>query len=163
MKTFQIAKTTLISGALLVLSPLHAGTAKGPGPDPAITKVADAYVAAVLKGDSAAVARFYREDGVLMPDCAPRAAGRAAVEESYRHMFGGPGRLAGFTLDHAESRIEGDLAFDAGTSRQTISRGPNLPPLELAGKYLVVLKRTGGEWKIAYLIYNGDQPMPGAP
>ena len=98
-----------------------------------------------------------------MPNCAPRAAGRAAVEEYYRHMFEGPGRIVGFTLDHAESRIEGDLAYDAGTSKQTISRGPDLPPLELVGKYLVVLKRTGGEWKIAYPIYNGDQPMPGAP
>jgi uncharacterized protein (TIGR02246 family) len=163
MRSSLIANLVLISSSVLALAAPWAQADKAPHLDPAITRVADAYVAAVLKGDPAAVAPFFREDGVLMPDCAPRAAGRAAVEDSYRHMFGGPGRLVRFTLDHAESRIEGGLAFDAGTSRQTISRGPNVPPLELAGKYLVVLKQTGGEWKIAYLIYNGDQPMPGAP
>jgi uncharacterized protein (TIGR02246 family) len=163
MRSSLIANLFLISSTVLALAAPWAQADKAPRLDPAITKVADAYVAAVLEGDAAAVARFFREDGVLMPDCAPRAAGRAAVEESYRHLFGGPGRFVRFTLDHAESRVEGNVAFDAGTSKQTISRGPNLPPLELVGKYLVVLKRTGGEWKIAYLIYNGDQPMPGTP
>jgi hypothetical protein len=28
------------------------------------------------------------------------------------------------------------------------------------GKYVVVLKRTGGAWKVAYAIYNSDQAPP---
>jgi hypothetical protein len=32
------------------------------------------------------------------------------------------------------------------------------------GKYIVMLKRTGGAWKIAYAIHNSDRPsmMPGS-
>jgi len=36
--------------------------------------------------------------------------------------------------------------------------------VDVSGKYTVILKRTGGEWMIAYLIFNGDSPskMPAA-
>lgn len=30
------------------------------------------------------------------------------------------------------------------------------------GRYVVILKRTGGEWKVAYIIYKGDCPPPPA-
>ena len=163
MRSSLIANLFLIASTVLALAAPWAQADKTPRLDPALTKVADAYIAAVLKGDAAAVARIFREDGVEMPNCAPRAAGRAAVEGYYRHLFEGPGRIVGFTLDHAETHVEGNLAYLTGASRQTISRGPTLAPLEFVGKYLVVLKRTAGEWKVAYAIYNGDQPMPGAP
>ncbi len=163
MRSSLIANLVLISSSVLALAAPWAQADKAPRLDPALTKVADAYVAAVLKGDAAAVARVFREDGVEMPTCAPRAAGRAAVEAYYRHLFEGPGKIVGFTLDHAETHVEGNLAYITGASKQTISRGPAAPPLEVVGKYLVVLKRTGGDWKVAYAIYNGDQPMPGAP
>ena len=31
------------------------------------------------------------------------------------------------------------------------------------GKYVVILKRTGGSWKVAYAIYNSDLPPPPPP
>jgi hypothetical protein len=30
-----------------------------------------------------------------------------------------------------------------------------------SGSYVVILKRSGSEWQVAYLIYNGDHPAPG--
>ena len=163
MRTSLIAQLALISSTVLALSAPWARADKAPHLDPAITQAADAFVAAVLRGDAAAVSQLYLEDGVEMPNCAPRASGRAAVEGYYRHLFEGPGRMTAFTLEHWETRIEGGLAYDVGASRQTIDRGPGAPPLAIVGKYLVVLRKSGGAWKVAYAIYNGDQPMPGAP
>ena len=31
------------------------------------------------------------------------------------------------------------------------------------GKYTVILKRTGGAWKVAYAIYNSDTPPSANP
>jgi hypothetical protein len=33
-------------------------------------------------------------------------------------------------------------------------------PLKDSGKYTVIVKRVGGAWKVAYAIYNSDQPPP---
>ena len=49
----------------------------------------------------------------------------------------------------------GDTAYDVGTYKQTLSMGSGAT-LNDKGKYSVILKRSGGEWKIAYLIYNSD-------
>jgi uncharacterized protein (TIGR02246 family) len=162
MKKLRIAVLAL-AAPIFAAAPLRSAGARRPALDPAIMKVEDAFVAAVLRGDAAAVARLYLEDGVELPNCAPRAAGRGAVEAYYRRFFEGPGRITAFTVDPLDMQVAGDLAYVTGVSRHTISRGPSLPPLEIPGKYLVLLRKDGGAWKVAYAIYNGDQPMPGAP
>ena len=37
--------------------------------------------------------------------------------------------------------------------------------MNISGKYSVILKRSGADWKIAYLIFNSDSPsqMPPLP
>jgi uncharacterized protein (TIGR02246 family) len=150
----------LVSAALL--APFRGGMVGVSGttaPDPAIRLVADAYTAAMLAGDAAAAAAVYRDDAVEMPPGVPPIAGRVAIEQYFRGMFGSC-RFTAFTLSHTEARASGDVAFLAGTSRATISvAAPNGgPTITEAGKYLVVLKRTGGGWKVAYSIHNSDVP-----
>ncbi len=144
----------LMTAALL--APLRGGMVGvgGPAQDPAIRQVADAYTAAMLAGDAAAAAAVYRDDAVEMPPGVPPIHGRAAIEQYFRGMFGGC-RFTEFTLAHAELRASGDVAFAAGTSRATVTPNGG-PPVTEAGKYVVVLKRTGGAWKVAYSIHNGD-------
>jgi uncharacterized protein (TIGR02246 family) len=163
MSSIWTAVALLFTGSLLGHMPAGGRPAPAGAEASSVRKVADAYVAAVLRGDATGVARLFTEDGVEMPPCAPRAAGRAAVEQYYRHLFERPGRITAFTLEPGETQVEGDVAYEAGGSRQTISRGPALPPLEIVGKYLVVLRRTGREWRVAYAIYNGDEAPPGVP
>jgi ketosteroid isomerase-like protein len=52
-----------------------------------------------------------------------------------------------------------------GTSRIAVSAAApdGSPAHEETGKYLVVFKRTGNDWKVAYAIYNDDAPRPGGP
>jgi ketosteroid isomerase-like protein len=98
-----------------------------------------------------------------MPAGQPMLKGRAAIEQYYREFFQGPVKVKAFTFTHLESTVAGDTGYDVGTSKQTLAVGPG-QAVHDSGKYSVILKRTGGEWKIAYLIYNSDFPpkMPAA-
>ena len=141
-----------------LLAPMRGGMVgmTGAAQDPAIRQVADAYTAAMLAGDAAAAAAVYRDDAIEMPPGAPPVQGKAAIEQYFRGMFGAC-RFTEFTLAHTELRASGDVAFAAGTSRATVTPLGG-PPVTEAGKYLVVLKRTGAAWKVAYSIHNSDVP-----
>jgi uncharacterized protein (TIGR02246 family) len=128
-----------------------------PQVDPSVVEGADKYLKVVLAGDASAVAAMYRDDAALMPTDCPLLRGRAAIEQYYREWFKSPAKVTAFTFTHLESPVLGDTAFDIGTYRQTLSLGGS-STVNLSGKYSVILKRTGGEWKIVYLIFNSDSP-----
>lgn len=129
-----------------------------PALDPAVTKAADDYRTAVLTADARAVAAMYQDDGIELPNCAPAAKGRAAIERRYREFFAGPARVTAFTFTHLEATVAGDLAYDVGTYEQTLSLPGGNSSTE-RGKYVAIVKRTQGAWKLAYLIYNSDTPQ----
>lgn len=147
----------LAAGVLALLGAERAWTQSDTGAAE-IVKVADAYVAASLKGDAKALAALYTEDAVEMPPHQPLIKGRAAIERHYTKQFGGPEKLKSFSLTHLDTRAAGDLGYDVGTYQQTITDGQE--PMDDTGKYTVILKRSGGEWKVAYAIYNSDQHPP---
>jgi uncharacterized protein (TIGR02246 family) len=125
--------------------------------DAAIVAVADAYVKASLARDAKAVAALYTEDAVEMPPHEPAVKGRAAIEAYYQKQFSDPKMTASnFTLAHVETVSSGDVGYDVGTYRQTLTSPSG--PIEDTGKYTVILKRAGGAWKVAYAIYNSDRP-----
>lgn len=125
--------------------------------DPSVVEGADKYINAVLAGDASTVAAMYREDAALMPAECPLLRGRAAIERYYREWFKSPAKVTAFTFIHLESPVLGNTAFDVGTYRQTLSLGGG-GTVSVSGKYSVILKRSDGEWKIAYLIFNSDSP-----
>ena len=163
----RIATTFFLLSAFLVAPRWLHGAGMGADDatqvDPSLTAGADKYLKAVLAGDAGSVAAMFREDGTLMPADCPLLRGRSAIEGYYREWFEGPAKVTAFTFHHLESPVLGDTAFDVGTYRQTLAVGPS-GTVDVSGKYTVILKRTGGEWMIAYLIFNGDSPskMPAA-
>ena len=148
---------TWIPAVLMVLAPLRGGMVGVAAPDPEILKVADAYAAAMRAGDAAAAASVFADDAVEMPPGRPPVRGRSAIEAYYTGLFGSV-RFLAFTLFHTEVRVSGDVAYVTGTSRQTVAVGDARH--EESGKYLVVLKRMGGNWKVAHAAYSGDEPCP---
>lgn len=145
-----------------VVTPASPAGAQSTGtPDPGITKLADAYVAAVEAGDAMKIAMLYTEDAVEMAPGHPAIEGRQAIEEYYRKLFSdGATKVSGFTLTHLETRATGDSGYDVGTYRQTVAMGDKT--MQESGKYVVIVKRDGGEWRVAYAIYNADE-MPAMP
>jgi uncharacterized protein (TIGR02246 family) len=136
---------------------LQAG-AQGGGQDPAITAIADQYVKATLAGDAKAIAALYTEDAVEMPPNEPVVKGRAAIQQMYEKSFKGA-KIGSFVISHIESRSSGDTGYDTGTYRQSITPAGGME-IKDTGKYVVILKRVSGSWKVAYAIYNSDLPPP---
>jgi len=163
----RIATTFFFLSAFLPATQSLHGASGGVGVatklDPSVVEGGDKYIKAVLAGDASAVAAMYREDGLLLPADCPLLRGRSAIEQFYRDWFNGPTKVTAFTFNHLESSVLGDAAFDVGTYRQTLSMGPAGGNVDVTGKYTVILKRSGEEWKISYLIFNGDAPSRIAP
>jgi uncharacterized protein (TIGR02246 family) len=136
-------------------TPAPTALTDSPPRDPAILKAADAYLAAFLAGDAAAVAALHRDDAVVMPPHVAAVVGRGAIERYYRDMFKGPFKMTAFTFTHWTTTVVGDTAYDVGAYKQTFAGG-SAGPVDDAGKYVVILRRTGGGWKAAYVIYNSD-------
>jgi uncharacterized protein (TIGR02246 family) len=126
-----------------------------PTPQQEIVTVANAYVTAMLASDAASAAALYREDAVEMPNCGPLVKGRPAIEQYFRGLMKEV-KITAFVLTHMESAISGDTAYDVGTYTQRLSTPGGI--VDDTGKYVVMLKRTGGDWKVAYSIHNSDRP-----
>lgn len=122
----------------------------------AVTSVADRYAKAVLAADAKAVAALYTADAVEMPPNQPTVKGRSAIQQYYEKLFGA-GKTARFTLTHLETQAAGDTAYDVGTYQQSIMPA-GAAGMDDTGKYVVILKRVDGEWRVAYAIYNSDRP-----
>ncbi len=65
-------------------------------------------------------------------------------------------------MTHLESHAVGDNGYDVGTYRQSVTPTGGAA-LSDTGKYVVILKRSAGSWKVAYAIYSSDKPIPGGP
>jgi uncharacterized protein (TIGR02246 family) len=126
-------------------------------PESSIVKAAEAYLKAVLAGNAAAVAATYREDAVEMPPFREPLKGRRAIEQYYRELFRGQVKITEFTFSHLEVKAAGSVGYTAGTYKQKLSGAPG-GPIEDAGNFVVIVKRGGGAWKAAYVIYNSDRP-----
>lgn len=122
--------------------------------DPAVEKLAGQFAAAYNAHDAARVASFYADDAMLMIPDEPMIKGRSSIEAYFREQFAqGPVTLRTRPL---ESAVAGDHAFQVGSATATLG------PWSDHGKFITIYKRVGREWKIAYDIFNSDQPEPTA-
>ena len=138
----------------------HAGTGS-PAP---IRTVADSFTRAVVAGDARAAAALFAPDGYELPPAQPAVKGRPSIEQRYRAFFSSGVKVTSFTLTPIASSIAGDVAYDVGTYEQQLSLPDGSAAADI-GKYVVILKRTQGEWKVAYSTYNSDSttaPCAGA-
>jgi uncharacterized protein (TIGR02246 family) len=119
--------------------------------DPALNKLAAEWAAAFNAKDAAKIALLYTDDAVVMPPNQPMVKGRANIETHFKGEI--QKGATNLKLNPFESAISGSQAFEAGTSTLTLPGGETA-----RDKYVVVLKRVGNDWKIAYDIYNGDAP-----
>ncbi|MBW4093598.1 MAG: SgcJ/EcaC family oxidoreductase [Proteobacteria bacterium] len=123
--------------------------------DREIRALIPAWLDAVRRKDSAAIAEFYTPDGRFMVPNAPIAEGHAAVAALWDHLLALPNAALRFGPTHIEA--DGDLAFEIGTYTLGFDR-PGAARVEDRGKYVVVWKRRDGTWKAAADILNSDLP-----
>lgn len=130
-------------------------TTTAPG-DREIRALIPAWLEAVARKDSDAIASLYTPDGRFMVPNAPIAEGRAAVAATWAHLLSLPGVGLTFGPTHIEVAASNDLAFEIGTYTLAFDRDGGR--IEDRGKYVVVWKRLDGTWKAAADILNSDLP-----
>ena len=149
---------------------MFAGCQTAPTPEPkrdvvadttAVNALRDQYATAFNASDAAAVAATFADDGIEMIPNQAAVEGKQAIQGYYEAMFkGSSAKTAAAPL---ETQVAGDWAYDRGN--YTVAVTPKSgKPMEESGKYLVICKRQpDASWKIYRLIYNSNDPLPGAP
>jgi uncharacterized protein (TIGR02246 family) len=117
-----------------------------------IEKLNNAWTAAFNKGDAQAVAAMYAEDAYVLPPGSDIVKGRAAIEAFWRQAAQQMTDAKLTTLDLLP--LGRTAAREIGTvSLKTKSQ----PPQEIVGKYAVVWRKIGGQWKLATDIWNTNK------
>ena len=137
-----------------------AATAVNVGADEqAIRGQVDRWLQLVKAKDAAGIAALYAEDGAVMPPNGPIGKGRTAIQQTWASMMQTPGFDLTFVPDQIIVSSSGDMALDRGTYRLAVA--PNGTAQTDTGKYVVVWRKIGGEWKAAADIFNSDLPACG--
>ena len=125
----------------------------------AIRGQVDRWLQLIKAKDAAGIAALYAEDGAVMPPNAPIGKGRTAIQQTWASMMQTPGFDLNIIPEEIIVSSSGDMALDRGTYRLTIA--PDGAAQNDTGKYVVVWRKIGGDWKAAADIFNSDLPASG--
>jgi uncharacterized protein (TIGR02246 family) len=138
---------------LMIVAGLGLGAAPAVAQNKAtIEKLNDVWTAAFNKGDAAAVAALYTEDAYVLPPGSAMVKGRAAIEAFWRQ--------AAQQMSDAKLTTVDVLPLGRSAAREigTVTlKSKSQPPQEVVGKYVVVWRKVGRDWKLATDIWNTDK------
>ena len=106
-----------------------------------------AFIAAFLRGDSAAISQLYTESAQVIGPGQPVARGRAEIQAAWQKAI--DSGVKEVKLETLDVESAGDLAYETGNVRLVAKDGK----IDQA-RYLVVWKREGGRWKLHRDIWN---------
>lgn len=138
---------------LVFVSACGGAAAHDPAADAAaIGKVRDSYASAFKAGDAGALAALYTADAQVMNNLQATVTGTQGIEAANKNLADLASRDIVVTPEKTD--ISGDMAYDRGTYKMTLTPKTGAPTVE-EGRYLVVLKRQpDGSWKVAENIGN---------
>ena len=125
----------------------------------AIRGQVDHWLQLVKSKDAAAIAGMYTDDGAVMRPNGPIGKGHDAIQKTWASMMQTPGFDLSFAPEQIIVSSSGDMALDRGTYKLAVA--PKGTPQNDTGKYVVVWRKVGGEWKAAADIFNSDLPASG--
>jgi ketosteroid isomerase-like protein len=140
---------------IVVLALLTMNVAAQANPRAVIEAEGKKFTAALKKGDAAALANMYTTDAKAMPPNDELAQGRAAIQKVWQGAIDAGIRDLSFEVLEVEKK--GDSLYEVGKYKLNGADGKQMDH----GKYLVVWKREGGQWKLHRDIWNSS--MPAAP
>jgi uncharacterized protein (TIGR02246 family) len=110
------------------------------------------FIAALAKGDAAALAGMYTVSAIAFPPNAEPMKGRAAIEKMWQGVVAGG--IKGATLTTSDVETHGDTAYEVGSYEMKVDGGKVVD----RGKYIVIWKREQGQWKLHRDIWNTSMP-----
>lgn len=122
----------------------------------ALDNVRTSYESAFNKKDVAAVAALYTADAWVLPEQAATITTQPGVQSWVENgLKAGVSNLK-LTSDHKEIASAGDLAVDVGTFSETVPSPTG--PMQMTGRYMVLLKKVDGQWKLVADMNNAALP-----
>ena len=120
----------------------------------AIASVNESFLSAFSRGDAAGLAATYTSNGQALPTNSDVIEGKIALQGFWQAVLD-MGLKSG-TLETVELELHGDTAIEVGKYTLQGSGGQTLDE----GKYLIVWKQEGGQWKWHRDIWNSSMPAP---
>jgi uncharacterized protein (TIGR02246 family) len=120
----------------------------------AIAAENEKFMAAFSRGDAAAMAALYTENGQVMPPNSDFVTGKAAVQSFWQALMDMGIKAA--LIEMVEVERHDDTAIEVST--YTL-RGENDQVLD-KGKFIVIWKHELGQWKLHRDIFNSSMPAP---
>ena len=121
----------------------------------AIAVANEEFMAAVKRGDAAGLAALYTENGQVLPPNGDFVTGKGAIQMFWQAVMDMGIKEAKMEIVEVEGH--GDTAIEISTFTLHGAGGDVLDK----GKYIVIWKREGGQWKLHRDIFNSSMPAPG--
>lgn len=152
-------KIVLLSAVLMVTPAIaQETTAKsvktGGGVRAQIEKIGRAFMDAAAKKDAKAIGEMYHSHARMLPGGSPPVLGRAAIEKTWQSYF--DAGFADLKLQTESAEQHGDVVVELGSYTATLSGKPE------NGKFVVVYKEEGGQWKLWIDSFSSNAPPPAA-
>lgn len=110
---------------------------------------------ALKSGDSKGMAACYTRDGMVLPPGSESVTGKTAIATFWEGAINAG--IASADLETVDTELAGDRIIEIGRFRLQARGGQELDH----GKYIVIWKQEGGDWKIHRDIFNSDVPPQG--
>jgi uncharacterized protein (TIGR02246 family) len=151
MRTRRLHRFVIVLGVVLVAGHAIAQTA---APRAAIEAANARFSADFAKGDATAVASHYTAAAWAFPPNGDIVRGREAIGKLWKGVM--DAGVKEVKLTTVEVEAHGPAAHEVGTYVLTGEGGKTVD----AGKYVVVWKREGGQWRIHRDIWNTSMAAP---
>jgi len=106
-------------------------------------------------GDAAGLANCYSENGQLLPPGSDFITGRESIQAFWQGAM--DMGIKNISLETVEAEGHGDTAFETGNYLLNDAAGSIMD----RGKYLIVWKQVGGQWKLHRDIWNSSLSAQG--
>src|SRR6185436_18985826 len=116
------------------------------------SEVLRSIIAANNTADLKSVANLYADDAIWLPPSGPTVEGKTAIVARYKQSF--VTVKLHYTFNEVENHASGDWAFSRGTTEGTATPTAGGAPRKIHDKYLMILHRVRGQWKIARLMWS---------
>jgi len=151
------AFTTFVLSAALVAGCMPQKKEDATNARAAIDAANHQFMDAFARGDAAAIATLYTEEGQLLSPGNQPIQGRTAIEKYWRGVLALP--VKGFQLTTVELIAHDDDASEVGRYAIIGNDGRELD----SGKYVVLWKRSAAGWKLYRDIWNSNAPVVSPP
>jgi uncharacterized protein (TIGR02246 family) len=114
------------------------------------------FIGAFNKGDAAAVANMYTMGARVLPPNSEMVEGRANIQKYWQDAISAGLKFVSLEPVHVETH--GNIAVEIGRYTLTVPGAGGTTTTD-RGKYVVVWKREGRNWKLAVDTFNTNMPL----